>query len=352
MPFERPTLTQLVDRTQQDVVSRLELGGAVLRRAIVRVFTRALAGAVHMLHGRLEYLSRQVFPWMVESEHLTRWADLYGIARKAADYAQGTVIFTGSDGSVMDAGAVLVRADGQRYAVDADATISSGEATAAVTALAAGSDGTLIAGEPLSLESPIAGVSSSAEVDESTIDGTDQESDAELLSRLRARLADPPQGGAETDYTAWALEVEGVTRAWVYPLELGAGTVVVRFVRDNDGTGSAIIPSAGEVTAVQEHIDEVRPVTADVTVVAPTAVTRNFTISITPDTADTREAVEAELEDMLRRTVEPGGTLLFSQVEVAVGTADGITDFTVTSPAADVNYSTGELPVMGTVTWV
>jgi hypothetical protein len=38
-------------------------------------------------------------------------------------------------------------------------------------------------------------------------------------------------------------------------------------------------------------------------------------------------------------------------VNVAVGLADDVTDFEVTSPAADVNYATGELPIMGTVTF-
>jgi uncharacterized phage protein gp47/JayE len=61
--------------------------------------------------------------------------------------------------------------------------------------------------------------------------------------------------------------------------------------------------------------------------------------------------VEAQLADLIRRDVEPGGTLLFSQVNVAVGLADDVTDFEVTSPAADVNYATGELPIMGTVTF-
>ena len=54
MSFERPTLPDLVSRIQTDFVSRLALTGAVLRRSVVTVLARVLAGAAHMLHGHLE----------------------------------------------------------------------------------------------------------------------------------------------------------------------------------------------------------------------------------------------------------------------------------------------------------
>jgi uncharacterized phage protein gp47/JayE len=351
MAFERPTLSELLDRIQQDFVSRLSLTGAILRRSIVYVLARVLAGVAHMLHGRLDFLSRQLFPDTAESQYLRRWADIYGLTPTAASYATGTVTLTGTNGSVATAGTILARADGQRYALDADATIASGTATAAVTALLAGANGTLEADQPLTFESPVVGISSSATVASSAEDGADPETDAALLVRLKERIAYAPQGGAAADYVAWAKQVAGVTRAWIYPQELGAGTVTVRPVRDGDGSGSAIIPSAGEIAAIQAYIDTKRPASANVTVVAPTAVARDFTVSITPDNATTRAAVEAQLADLIRRDVEPGGTLLFSQVNVAVGLADDVTDFEVTSPAADVNYATGELPIMGTVTF-
>ena len=57
--------------------------------------------------------------------------------------------------------------------------------------------------------------------------------------------ADPPVApwGDNDDYVAWATEVPGVTRAWCSPNGMGAGTVVVRFVRDDDDDP---IPDSGE----------------------------------------------------------------------------------------------------------
>ena len=111
---------------------------------------------------------------------------------------------------------------------------------------------------------------------------------------MLARIQQPPHGGASYDYTTWALEVSGVTRAWVYPQELGLGTVTVRFVRDFDATP---IPYAGEVAAVQAYIDARRPVTALVTVVAPAAVPINFQIQgLTPSNATVQAAGSATIQ--------------------------------------------------------
>jgi uncharacterized phage protein gp47/JayE len=144
--------------------------------------------------------------------------------------------------------------------------------------------------------------------------------------------------------------VPGVTRAWAYPQELGAGTVTVRFVRDND---ASIIPDAGEVAAVQAYIDQLRPGTAALTVVAPVAVTLNFTIqSMAPGTQAVKDAIAAELTDLLAREAEPGVTILVSHLREAISIAAGETDHVLVAPAANVVYATGQMPVMGTITWM
>jgi uncharacterized phage protein gp47/JayE len=349
MAFQRPTLNELVDRIQQDFVSRLSLVGAVLRRSVVFVWSRVMAGAAHMLHGHLDFLSRQMFPDLSEGSYLVRQAGLFGLSRLAATFADGPITITGVNGAVIPAGVILKRSDGAEYTVNADATIALGTASAQVTAKAAGANSNADAGVSLTFESPIAGVDSAALVATGgLVGGTDQEADAGLRARLLDRMRNPPHGGAAADYVAWAKEIAGVTRAWVYPLELGAGTVTVRFVRDDD---ASIIPDVGEVADVQAHIDSVRPVTAAVTVAAPIADPLGFTIQITPDTTATRAAVTAELTDLIRRDAEPGGTILLSQIETAIGVAEGVTNFVITLPAGNVTHATGHMATMGIVTF-
>lgn len=359
MPFVRPSLSDIAARVEQDLVTRLELAGAMLRRAVVVVLARTLAGAAHLLHGHLAWIADQVMPDTAEAEYLERHASNFGLTRVAATFATGDVDLTGSDGSVIDAGVELRRADGTAYVTTESATIASGVATIAVEALVAGLAGNADVDTVLTFVSPIAGVTATGDVSTGgLIGGADEEDDEALRARLLAQMQSPPHGGSKADYIAWAKSVSGVTRVWVYPEELGAGTVTVRFVRDNDGTGSAIIPSGGEITAVQDAIDamDARPVTANVTVVAPVAVPLNVEVSITPDTSATRAAVEAELADMIRRVQEEQktaeATIPLSQVQLAIGIADGVTDYAITAPVADATHSTGQIAILGTVTFV
>ena len=167
------------------------------------------------------------------------------------------------------------------------------------------------------------------------------------------RLREPPTGGSDQDYEAWALAVAGVTRAWIYRHESGLGTLSIRFVMDNE---TSIFPLAGDVTAVQTAIDAERPTTAEPTAIAPTDLATAFTIELTNDTAAIRTAVEAELDDLFYRDGEPGdgsgsGTILISAIRTAIGnTSDG--DYTLTVPAANVVPTLGQLATVGVITWV
>lgn len=350
MAFARPTLTELVERIQLDFVSRLALVTPVLRRSLVYVLSRVVAGAAHLMHGHLEFLSKQLFPDQSDSEYLLRQAALFGLAIQEAQYAAGNLTLTGTNGSVVDIGAVLQRSDGVQYETVEAATIAGGTATVPVLAVLAGAAGNCDAGTAVAFASPVAGVNASAVVAAGgLVGGSDQEDLESLRSRLLERMRFPPHGGAAADYIAWAKETPGVTRAWVYPLEGGPGTVTVRFVRDDDP--ATIIPDAGEVGTVQAYINERAPVTAIVTVAAPTAAPLNYTINITPDTSAARAAVLAELADFHRRDARPGGTILLSQIRVAIGVAEGVSDFTVVAPTGDVSHSTGLIATLGTVTW-
>jgi uncharacterized phage protein gp47/JayE len=350
MPFDRPTLPALVDRIQADLISRLGGSGAPLRRSVVAVLARVFAGVIHGLYGALDYLSRQLFADVADDAYLVRFASLYGLSKTAATFAAGQIIVTGTDGQDVPNGAVLRRSDGAEFVAAIGGTIFGGTLILDVTAVLAGVDGNCDVGVELTFESPYPGVDAGATVLEAISGGNDIESTESLRTRLLERIRSAPQGGAESDYIDWALSVAGVTRVWVYPNQLGAGTVVVYFVRDDDA--GSIIPSGGEVTTVQTYIDTVRPVTAAVTVAAPTAKTWNFTLAVVPNTTAVKDAVEAELTDLFRSEGEPGVTLPLSAVRTAIGIASGLTDYTLTTPSADLTHSAGELPVLGTITWV
>lgn len=350
MAFNRPTLQELIERTEADMISRLDLPGALLRRALAKVIARVIAGAAHLLHGHLEFISKQIFPDVSEAEFLDRQASLYGITRKSATFATGNLTFTGTDGTDIPEGTVLQRADGTQFETTDDGTISAGTATIPCTAVLAGVDGNTDAGAQITLTAPIEGVTATVTVASGGLSGgADEEEDDDLRTRLLERLQNPPQGGSATDYEQWALSVSEVTRAWVYSNYTGAGTVGVTFVLDDNE--SSIIPDSGKVDEVQAYIDARRPVTADVTVFAPIEDTLNFTISVTPSTTAVKAAVEAELRDLIRRKGAPSSTIYLSEINEAISLAEGEIDHTVTVPSGDVTTVSGHVPTMGTITW-
>lgn len=341
--FNRPPLTALVKGLRDDMLSRVD--GELLRRADAEVNSRVFAGAVHGLYGYADWIARQVIWDTCDDDTLERWASMWlQVPRKPAASATGSVTFVVAAGATVPSGTVLQGFDGVQYLTTADSAASAAPVIAALP----GASGNRAAGQSLSLVSPVAGVQTQAMASEIS-GGADVESIDALRARLIARVQTPPDGGSATDYKAWALEVPGVTRAWVAPLEQGAGTVVVRFVRDNDAT---IIPDAAEVAAVQAYIDSVRPATAELYVVAPVADPIAFQITLTPNTLAVRAAVEAELRDLITREAAPSVTMLISHIREAVSSAAGETDSVVTSPAANIVPATGHMPTFGSIAWL
>ena len=351
MAYVTPTFTELRDQISTDIDSRLPGADSRLRRSIVGVVAYVVAAVAFGLYGFIGYIAKQIHVATADDENLERKASLWLGGRNPATKATGTIAFTGTDAVVIPAGTIVQRSDSVMFATDAAVTIVAGTVNASITAVEGGKDANTAASSTLTLVSPIAGVDSNATVDSNGLTGgADVESNDQLRARVEARIQQPPHGGADFDYVTWALEVAGVTRAWHYALELGLGTVTVRFMMDDNYADG--IPLAADVTAVQNYIDTVRPVTADVTVVAPVAATLNFNISgLSPNTPVVQQAIEDELKDLIKREAVPGGTILISHIREAISIAAGEADHVLVSPVADVTHTTGQIAIFGAITW-
>ena len=352
MPFVVPTLAELAEEARAEL-NRLPGADSRLRRSLLDVWARIVAAAAWAIYGFAAWIAKQVFPDTAELENLERWAAIWGLQRIAATFASGSITITGTNGTVVPTGTGLRRVDGVEYVTTANATISGGTATAAVEAALGGEAGNAAAATVLTFIAPVTGAASTATVTGGgIIGGEDQEDDAKLRARLLELLQTPPHGGSEADYEAWALAaLAGLTRVWVTSPSIGL--VSVLFVMDGGGGGGGIIPSSGQIATVQAYIDALRPVTADVTVAAPTTTAVAFTIDLlTADTAEIRAAVQAELTDLFVREGSPGGTILLSHIREAISQATGETDHILTVPTANVVLGAGAIPTLGTVTWL
>jgi len=295
---------------------------------------------------------------------------VWGVAGKPAAKAAGAVDMTGTaEGAAIPAGAVMRRADGVEYVATASAAIAGGLATVSIEAVETGVGGNAAAGAALALVSPIAGVTSAGAVASGGVTGgASREADgapgtddtSTFRGRILDRIRQAPHGGAGFDYVKWALEVPGVTRAWVSPLENGLGTVTVRFMMDDayaDGVpvgddSTAPGGPTGDVQTVYDYINALRPVTAELIVVKPVPVPLPVTITgLSVNTPETQAAVAAELADLIRRDASPGATIRRSRVVEAISIAAGEDYHTLTAPPADVPHGTGEIATPGAITY-
>lgn len=309
----------------------------------------AVAAAVESLHQHLWWLARQHFPDTADPDYLERQASLYGLSRKPAATATGSVVLTGTPATPVSAGLLLQAPNGQQYEVTENGAIGGGGTVElAAWALLAGPDGNLAAASALTIVVPEAGIASAAVA--TMAGGGVAEDDASLRARLLERMRNAPAGGNAADYVRWATEVPGVGRAWCLPGRRGLGTVDVVIMAPGG------LPSGGLLTAVQDHIEVHRPVTSDVLVLQPSLVAINITatvvlsgVSLAAAQASAAVAIAAYVDQLA-----PGDTVYRSRLAAAIQDVPGVVTVTVTVPAADVVTAVDALSVelaqMGSVT--
>lgn len=345
MPFETPTLPALIARAQSDLS-----GGSALVRSDAEVLARVLGAASYGRYGHQQYIADQILPDTADEETLLRMARArLKRDRLEAVAATGTATFTGAVSALLDAGTLLRRDDQVLFRVRTTVKLTASVGAAQIEALDTGTLSNTPPGTQLRLVSPVLGVNEVFTLDaEGMTGGTEQESIETLRSRVLRSYRVIAHGGNRSDYETWALEVAGVTRAWVVRHWLGPGTVGVFFVRDGD---IDIIPNADAVAAVQAYIEQERPVTAEVYVLPPAEKPVQYQLSVSPDSSAVRRAVEAALVDLHNRESELGGELLATHIAEAISGAVGERDHQVIAPVGNVLASGNELLTYGGVLW-
>lgn len=352
MPLSRPSLSTLVERITKDIEGRLQTVGSVLSRSVIAVLGKVFAGAMNAQYGYIDSQVENFFPQTCDEKNLIRWGSMRSVFRIQATYAEFSVTFSGTNGTIIPSETILKRSDGAEFQTQAEVTIASGSAVVSVIASAPGAAGNTALLVKLNLLSPIAGADGAATVGAATVIANDQEDLEAFRVRVLEALAFPAYGGNENDYVRWAKEVAGVTRAWVYKDHMGDGTVGVAFVFDGR---SNIIPTTPDVTTMQNYLTAPNraPVTADVFAFAPLSNPIAFQISgLSPNNSDVRAAIEAELRDLITRDGDPEGTILISRIREAISTAAGEEDHVLVTPAANVTSGAGEIPVFGSISFI
>ena len=374
MPWTRPQLSDLRNQVAQDIASAIPGSDPLLRFANLGILGNVQAGLAHLHYGYLDYIALQSNPFTATDEYLEAWAALKDVFREAATSASGQITFPATPNVLVPSGTPITRGDGVSCVTTADATAGAG-GTVVVSATMdpdptglAGAFGNTTAGVTMTLGRTIPGVQSSGTVTTAFTGGADLETDDSLRSRMLEEYQKTAQGGAKADYEIWARQVPGVTRSWCNPLGAGSGTVVVYVMLDSaeaafngfpQGTNGVATnetrdtPATGDQLIVANYIYALRPATALVYVVAPVAYSINFTITgLSTASSSTKAAISQAIAGVLQQTGTPlGGAIDLSLIESAIAAIPGTAGFVVTSPTGNVATTTGQLAVLGTVTY-
>ncbi len=329
------------------------------------VLAKVLALVGQSIELRRAWLVRQLFASTADRAWLIRHGFELALQPDPGAAALGTATAAARPGLIAPIGLQYTRGDGATYTTQAPTTATGNGVELVLEADVPGAAGDCPAGTQLTLVSPDDapdGMATTCLVD-AAIDGTGLSggADAEDLESFRARVLyrkrNPPQGGSIPDYVAWVLAaVPTASAVYVDSFANDSRSVWVQFTVSDQTNG---IPSAGQVAQAQAYVDDPirRPVTARVFVSASNPRAVDVVIGgLSPDTADIRASIEAEIRATFLDRARPGlpsAPFAFSAswIDEAISRATGEDRHRRVAPLVDLFFTAGDLPVLGTIAY-
>lgn len=180
-----------------------------------------------------------------------------------------------------------------------------------------------------------------------------EETQDDLLKRLLLKMQKPSTSGNKNDYLNWALSVDGVGAAKVFPTSRGPGTVDVAVV-GIDRRSMAL----EDIDLVKTYIESVRPVGANVDVVTGEEVMINVSAQVRLGQGHLIETVEETyrqaLESYFKEIAFVSDQVSASQAVRILLDVPGVQEclmdrFTLNGSAQNVILGEREVPVVGTL---
>ena len=311
----------------------------------------ALAAQVYALYVQADWVTRQAFPQTAEGEYLDYHAQLRSLERKPALPAQGTVRFTAGEAAQSDRsipeGTVCMTAGLVRFATTQAAVLPAGELTVdvPVQALEPGTAGNVSAQTVVSMAVAPMGIASCTNP-QAFAGGADGEGDEELRARVLDTFRRLPNGANAAFYEQGALSFDQVAAATVIPRPRGVGSVDV-IVSTLAGT-----PGEELLEQLQDYFEQRREIAVDVQVKAPTPVTVNVAVQVKAKGGWDKTQVLDQVEETLESWFDGkllGQDVLLARLGSLIYGCDGVENYAVSAPAADLAVDADELPVLGTL---
>lgn len=270
--------------------------------------------------------------------YIDRACARYGITRKAGTKAAVMMTLTGKSGTKIPQGTVFLTLNGLGFILDQAVTLTGESVTAPALAESVGSAYNVEAGALTQMIQTISGLESWGNT--AGEGGTDPEPDGALVRRYYDYLQKPAASGNALHYEQWAMEVDGVGAAKIFPLWDGPGTVkVVLLDADRRPAAQAIVDAAAA------HIEAERPIGASVTVCSaePLEITVRYAAELEEgaDPAEIQAAFASRLGAYIQGLAFQADRLIYNRVALLLLTIPGVRDYT----ALTVNGGADNLPI-------
>lgn len=312
----------------------------------------AVAAQLWGLYVQCDWVNRQCFPQTAQGEYLDLHAQLRGVERREATAAEGVLRFTVDAAGAADreiaAGTVCMTAGLTRFETIEAGTLEAGETSVDIRAraLEAGSAGNVAAGTILQMAVAPVGVSRCTNPAAFT-GGTDREDDETLRARVLETYRRLPNGANAAFYQQGALSFDEVAAAAVIPRPRGVGSVDVVV------STAAGAPSAELLEELEDYFEARREIAVDVQVRAPEMETVDVAVQVAAEEGQDAQAVQDAVEAALRGWFDGrrlGQSVLRAALGELVFQVEGVANYALTAPAADVAVEVDVLPRLGTLT--
>lgn len=311
----------------------------------------AVAAQVYALYVQADWVVRQAFPQTAEGGLLDYHAQLRSLERKPAVAAEGTVRFTAGEAAntprSIPKGTVCMTAGLIRFETAEDAVLPAGHITvdAPVRALAPGKSGNVSAGAIVSMAVAPLGIAKCTNPTPCA-GGADSEGDEELRARVLETYKRLPNGANTAFYQQGALSFDQVVAATVIPRPRGIGSV------DVIPATLAGQPSQALLAEMKAYFDEKREIAVDLEVKAPRTMTVNIAVKAAPEEGRDRQEVLSLVEKTIREWFTGkllGQKILRARLGEIVYHCEGVANYSITTPSADLDVAVDQLPRLGTL---
>ena len=303
------------------------------------------------MYSRFTDIFKNAFGLTAEGKYLDLKVSEVGLERKVGIKAKGNVKFKGEIGTKIPFNTVVV-CDTLQYVTLFDTVIDNSDGVnIEVEAVEVGTKYNVLANSITKLGIPISNVSEVTN-EVAFTNGTDTESDAELRKRYFEKVREQATSGNAYHYKQWAISVDGIGQAKVYPLWRGAGTVKVIVIGSN---GRNV--NQDKIDEVKSYIDDRRPIGATVTV--ENARTKNIELSVRisknplVDISLIKNQLIEEINGYLADVNIKSSSIYYGKISAIMYGINGVLDYSnlrINNNTDSISLEDDEIAVLGEVT--